>query len=626
MRKRNILWIVISLIAMITALPAARAQGPGCVWGVSTLRGDATYPPGWEKLGGTLDVRRPFVRLHSDGSRLYIKGVEFEVWNSSTIGENNAPNPLIDGVLSLVVSYLQPDGAARVFQIIPYTHVFEKGESDYYQVQYPRTINSGYVRLTADIPDGEFSTEQYFIPAGARDLSLFLFFTGTFEIKTPIAVGIGAYRFDPVVQNNTRLAYSCQTDSAAPGNIYLIMPDGNDERNLTQLPDSFGDGTFTSYVSPAWSPDGTQLAIGKTYCSETDPNGPLGCSDLWNYSRNLLIVDLGDDNFNPAQPLTVLTFPDTNYGLPGSADMQAAELFFPSYSPDGSFLACAIGRPWNVGARRDLAVFDIATGQGAYIDGVDNIIYRPLWSDRPAWSPDGQSLAYFVDYEDHLYPDENGDTAGFTKDIWHMDLQMAYPNGSLTVSGTSDLNLTPGGHFNGAPTWSPDSQWLVFPYQSETNGLYDLWIMDRSGGNRLLIYAGFDDCANPRFSPDGTRIAFRMGNAIYVIDLNGQNPQLVKTFAGDVNLFHDFTWSPFLDEFSPTVTLTAERVAEDTDNYTLSWTSASADRVLIDNGIGDLGQTDGSITVYPVEDTTYMVSAFNWAGRATASVRVTVKE
>lgn len=106
MRKRDIIWIAITLAVLTVALPTAWANGPNCTWGISTLRGDAKYPPGWEHLGGTLDIRRLFVRLHSDGTRLFIKGFEFEVHNSSTIGENNDPNPLVEGVLGLVVSFL----------------------------------------------------------------------------------------------------------------------------------------------------------------------------------------------------------------------------------------------------------------------------------------------------------------------------------------------------------------------------------------------------------------------------------------------------------------------------------------------------------------------------------------
>ena len=56
---------------------------------------------------------------------------------------------------------------------------------------------------------------------------------------------------------------------------------------------------------------------------------------------------------------------------------------------------------------------------------------------------------------------------------------------------------------------------------------------------------------------------------------------------------------------------------------TLSWTSKKADTVIIDNGIGDV-PLNGSISVTPLDSTTYTITASGSSGTASSSVTVTV--
>jgi len=60
-------------------------------------------------------------------------------------------------------------------------------------------------------------------------------------------------------------------------------------------------------------------------------------------------------------------------------------------------------------------------------------------------------------------------------------------------------------------------------------------------------------------------------------------------------------------------------------NSTLSWSVTGADRVSIDNGIGQV-TANGNVQVSPAVDTTYTLTAVNAAGQVTSTTRITVNK
>ena len=103
----------------------------------------------------------------------------------------------------------------------------------------------------------------------------------------------------------------------------------------------------------------------------------------------------------------------------------------------------------------------------------------PALDAFPAWSPDGQTLAYASD--------RSGRFEIFLRDL---------------VAGGDRVALTSDGQHNVQPAWSPDGTQIAY----HSSGRGGIWVLPRAGGIPRQISA-FG--SRPAWSPDGTRIAFQ---------------------------------------------------------------------------------------------------------------------
>ena len=191
---------------------------------------------------------------------------------------------------------------------------------------------------------------------------------------------------------------------------------------------------------------------------------------------------------------------------------QAGFLAAPSWSPDGSKIAFVSDRSGNP----DIWVMDR--------DGTNlvDLTKNTAKDHSPAWSPDGEWIA-FASVRDSLY--------------W--ELYLMHPDGSGVQRLTwwedaSDLS----------PTWSPDGMRLAFA--SKRDGNWEIYSMDRDGGNLARLTNHPADDTNPAWSPDGSRIAFESTRdkyaEIYVMPSIGGEPVNVSNLAFSSE--HGPTWSP----------------------------------------------------------------------------------
>jgi Tol biopolymer transport system component len=176
------------------------------------------------------------------------------------------------------------------------------------------------------------------------------------------------------------------------------------------------------------------------------------------------------------------------------------------------------------------------------IDGSDpQHITKRIQTSTPAWSPDGQLIAFTRN-------EDLGDYTTFSEDdLFVMD-----------ADGGNAHQLTPerDGRHAGQPTWSPDGRRIAYIAGPSVPTVLpsrprSLFVMDADGGNVRRLTRGDAD-ADPAWSPDGTEIAyshcFNIDSPtlcrldVFVIDVvTGASRQLTRTpFVHEAGS----TWSP----------------------------------------------------------------------------------
>jgi Tol biopolymer transport system component len=195
-------------------------------------------------------------------------------------------------------------------------------------------------------------------------------------------------------------------------------------------------------------------------------------------------------------------------------------------SPDGSQI---------VYISRMLPVADPFTDEGQiYIISASGGTPRPL-ADRigheitPAFSPDGQRIAYYDDSGNLRVVSTSGGTAfvvadsayahhdGFSRIEWSPDgsriaftRQNESPSGSdictVAPNGSDLRNLTATADDGMWPTWSPDGKKLV--YLSDSDG--HLYTINADGSGRQRVATPSDEQIDlyPEWSPDGKKIIY----------------------------------------------------------------------------------------------------------------------
>ncbi|SPD74468.1 hypothetical protein PITCH_A230154 [uncultured Desulfobacterium sp.] len=445
---------------------------------------------------GDMKIRKASAKL---GSGMTIAGMNFEVKNDTFENEDNQIiEPFKAGVMDISCQYYldgQEDPQYNFIQEI-YT-IAESDVSD--------KINSEFVPISVTFPEEEI------IPYGAIDISFTLIFRGMLG-KESGAVVARQYVFN----ENSRIAYAFQPGgSGNESNIFTIAPDGTDSKQITNS--VYSDRSF--YSSPSWSPDGAKLAFSKELCTDPDPSGE--CSGEY-WSMNIDLIDLTSTENYPVNYIR-------NFSLPSDSGNWAIgpALWGASFSPDGNQLvAIATGYARWDGA---LVVFETASGAWHFINNWEYWTNKSVKNSPPAWSPTGDKIAY------HVY-EENVPDIGY---VLRQDICLINPD------GTEDQWLTYDNYNNAYPAWSPDGNWIIFVSDRDGEGYLDIWIMDPMGQNMQKVRDCGPDCYSPTFSPDGLKIAFKQGEDIYTINLDGSDFTRV-TFSGYYT--GQPVWSPVLPE------------------------------------------------------------------------------
>lgn len=243
--------------------------------------------------------------------------------------------------------------------------------------------------------------------------------------------------------------------------IYVMDPDGSNVRQLTHV----GREEVTSWL-PDWSPDRKRIVFSSNRKGRYD---------------DLYVMDADGGN--------VRQLTDT----PEVSEHDAA------WSPDGRHIAYSAQPRAPIaadGTRQDRQPAQI------WIIDADGSNARALTTGsnrnmRPAWSPDGSTIAFFsdrhADFDINLIGTEDGDV-----EIYLMDRE-----------GSNIRRLTEGAATALNPAWSPDGQRIAF--QTYRDGNLNIYVMNADGSNQRRLTDDPRVDGRPAWSPNGREIAFNCG-------------------------------------------------------------------------------------------------------------------
>lgn len=370
----------------------------------------------------------------------------------------------------------------------------------------------------------------------------------------------------------------------SPDGSYLAFRSERDGGGLFVMPRSGGKArrvTRSGYL-PSWSPDGRYLAFTTVMRGRPDAGSWIGLgrteiADLRTGNTRVLTAG-GEEAYEPKWSphghriaFSRLERGRTEIWTIGADGMAPSRVTdgrhldaTPVWSADGRHLFFASNR----GGSMQLWRLPIDELSGRAMGPAESVVTPSHYAVDISFSADGQRMLYTarirsanlqkmrVDVktgrvtrspipvthglQEAVRPDLTLDGRWLAFNRWERDDVVV-----AKADGSDIRQLTSGPHRDRNPRWSPDGRRLAFI--STRTGAYEVWVVNRNGtGLRRLTSFAADNAFAPAWSPDGMRIGctFNSGAVTYVltVDARDASPVALPTPAGEKFVAQD--WSP----------------------------------------------------------------------------------
>jgi eukaryotic-like serine/threonine-protein kinase len=370
---------------------------------------------------------------------------------------------------------------------------------------------SGKARLPAISPDGKYVA---YVQDDAGKRSLWVrqvAATSSMQIVAPAEVTYNGVTFSP---DGNFVYYVVQEKGENPGLVYSTL------YRVPLLGGTAGKVLFDVDSPVTFSPDGRQFAFLRFFPAEKE--GAVMVANADGGGERKLSVRRRPQWYSPVGP---------------------------SWSPDGKYIACAVGDKGTHGAEAGVALVRVADGAEQPL-GSQNL----AWIGQVAWLSDSSGVAVnawhreTAAYADQVwllsYPD--GNLSRMTNDLLSYKGLSAARTGNALVTARTDRVMrlwlvSEGDSESAVPAGASLSDnyseqlgldWLSnerLLYASHGGGNLDVWAMDADGGNQRQLTLDPHTDVSPVGTPDGRYVVFvseRTGTTnIWRADADGGNPK-----------------------------------------------------------------------------------------------------
>jgi TolB protein len=164
--------------------------------------------------------------------------------------------------------------------------------------------------------------------------------------------------------------------------------------------------------------------------------------------------------------------------------------------------------------------------------------FTPPADGSPSWSPDGTRIVFYSERDGNSEIYVMGADGSHPTRLTHTAASEGYPNFSpdgrkisfdtdrdgnfeiyvCEADGSRPTRLTQTAARDISASWSPDGRQLAF--MSDRTGEFEVWVMNADGSHPRRV-TDFGSNWFPRWSPDGSRLAYHVGRDIHVLDVKG---------------------------------------------------------------------------------------------------------